>query len=117
MLLTIRGLPPGAISTIGTLAERLALKHHSAVELIDRLQARGLVRRVRSEADRRAVRVVLTPRGQRILEQVAQRRLSELQSGGAALAEAINLLVHNRSSRRDPARRKNVSKKNSDLSK
>lgn len=49
MMLAIRGLPPSAEATIGTLAERVALRHHSAVELIDRLEERGYVRRSRGQ--------------------------------------------------------------------
>ncbi|HTC67341.1 MAG TPA: MarR family transcriptional regulator [Candidatus Acidoferrum sp.] len=64
-LLAIRGWPQGAVATIRTLAERTALKHHSAVELIDRRESHGLVRRVRSEGDKREVRVSLLPRGSR----------------------------------------------------
>jgi DNA-binding MarR family transcriptional regulator len=65
MLLAIRGLPEGSEATIQTLAERLALKHHSAVELIDRLETHGYVRRTRSRDDRRRVFVTLLPRGER----------------------------------------------------
>jgi DNA-binding MarR family transcriptional regulator len=101
LLLTIRGLPSGAASTISTLAERVALKHHSTVELIDRLQARALVRRSHSATDRREVLVSLSTRGKKLLERVAQQRLGELQAGGEALAEAINLLVHRRRNRRN----------------
>jgi DNA-binding MarR family transcriptional regulator len=92
-LLAIRGLPQGAIATIRTLAERMALKHHSAVELIDRLESHGLVCRVRSEGDKREVRVSLLPRGSRLLDRVARERLSELRASGATLAHAITALV------------------------
>ena len=47
MLLAIRGLPAETPAKIQTLADRLALKHHSAVELVDRLEKRGMVRRTR----------------------------------------------------------------------
>src|SRR6202049_2111579 len=57
LLLTIRGLPAGEEATICTLADRLETKHHSAVELIDRLEARGYVRRTRGRDDRRRVLV------------------------------------------------------------
>jgi DNA-binding MarR family transcriptional regulator len=93
MLLAIRGLPQGAIATIRTLAERMAVKHHSAVELIDRLESHGLVRRIRSHGDKREVRVSLLPRGSKLLERVARERLSELKASGVALADAITLLV------------------------
>jgi DNA-binding MarR family transcriptional regulator len=90
MLLAIRGLPEGSEATIQTLAERLALKHHSAVELIDRL---GYVRRTRSRDDRRRVFVSLLPRGERLLEQVARHRISELRTSGEALVGAIDALL------------------------
>jgi DNA-binding MarR family transcriptional regulator len=93
MLLAIRGLPHGAAATIRTLAERIALKHHSAVELIDRLESHRLVRRSRSQGDKREVRVSLLPQGLKLLDRVARERLSELKAGGAALANAITALV------------------------
>jgi DNA-binding MarR family transcriptional regulator len=93
MLLAIRGLPERSEATIQTLAERLALKHHSAVELIDRLETRGYVRRTRSRDDRRRVFVSLLPRGERFLEQVAQNRISELRTSGEALVGAIEALL------------------------
>ena len=96
MLPAIRGLPEGSEATIQTLAERLALKHHSAVELIDRLETNGYVRRTRSRDDRRRVFVTLLPRGERLLEQVAQNRISELRTSGEALVSAIEALLDRR---------------------
>jgi len=93
LLLAIRGLPAGQEATIRTLADRLALKHHSAVELIDRLETRGYVRRARGRDDRRRVLVSLQPRGERILEQVARHRIDELRSTGQALVRAIDQLL------------------------
>ena len=93
MLLAIRGLPKGMAATIRTLAERMALKHHSAVELIDRLESHQLVRRSRSPGDKREVRVSFLPRGSKLLERVARERLSELKASGVALADAITALV------------------------
>src|ERR1700740_1391543 len=63
LLLMIRGLPEGQSATIRTLAERLTLKHHSVVELVDRMEAHGYVRRARGRDDRRRVLVSLLPRG------------------------------------------------------
>jgi DNA-binding MarR family transcriptional regulator len=93
LLLAIRGLPEGEEATIRTLAERLALKHHSVVELIDRLEAHGYVVRSRNREDRRRVLVSLLPRGERLLEQVARHRIGELRSNGAALVNAISALL------------------------
>jgi DNA-binding MarR family transcriptional regulator len=93
LLLMIRGLPAGHQATIRTLAERLALKHHSAVELIDRLEARGYVRRTQGRDDRRRVLVSLLPRGERLLEAVARKRINELRSYGHQLVQAIDQLL------------------------
>lgn len=93
LLLAIRGLPEGKESTIRTLAERLSLQHHSAVELVNRMELHGYVRRLRSERDRRNVMVYLQPRGQKLLEQVARKRLVELRANGRELIEVIGGLV------------------------
>src|SRR6267378_5296441 len=93
LLLALRGLPEGVEATIRTLAERLALKHHSAVELIDRLETHGCVRRARGRDDRRRVLVSLLPRGERLLEQVVRHRIGELRSNGHDLVRAIDQLL------------------------
>src|SRR5713101_469237 len=93
LLLMARGLPKGQQTTIQTLAERLHLRHHSAVELIDRLEGRGLVRRIREKQDRRRVLVCLTPRGSRRLARLAQQRLTELRASGPALVRALDALI------------------------
>lgn len=95
LLLALRGLPEGVEPTIRVLADRLALKHHSAVELIDRMESHGYVRRSRSRDDRRSVLVSLLPRGEKLLEQVARHRISELRASGAALVNAISALLEN----------------------
>jgi DNA-binding MarR family transcriptional regulator len=95
LLLALRGLPDGEEATIRTLADRLALKHHSAVELIDRMELHGYVRRSRSRDDRRRVLVALLPRGEKLLEQVARDRIGELRASGAALVNAISALLEN----------------------
>ncbi len=95
LLLAVRGLPEGVEPTIRVLADRLALKHHSAVELIDRMESHGYVRRSRSRDDRRSVLVSLLPRGEKLLEQVARHRISELRASGAALVNAISALLEN----------------------
>jgi len=101
MLLAIRGLPQGSEATIRMLADRVVLKHHSTVELIDRLEKHGYVCRSRGCDDRRLVMVSLLPRGERVLEGVAKHRVIELRSNGRQLVNAINqLLEHKRPPRR-----------------
>ena len=96
LLLAIRGLPDGEQATIRTLAERLSLRHHSTVELIDRMEARGYVKRSRGREDRRQVLVSLQPRGEKLLEQVVDQRIIELRSNGRALVDAISALLEAR---------------------
>ncbi len=103
LLLAVRGLPGELDATIRTLAERLVLKHHSVVELVDRLVAHGYVRRIRSRDDRRKVLISLSPRGLRLVEQVARHRISELRSSGVRLVTAIDALLQSRSSARPHA--------------
>jgi DNA-binding MarR family transcriptional regulator len=93
LLLALRGLPSEKEATIRNLAERLVLKHHSVVELVDRLAAHGYVRRTRSRDDRRKVFVSLLPRGTKLVEKVARRRIGELRASGAQLVTAIDALL------------------------
>jgi DNA-binding MarR family transcriptional regulator len=67
VLLAIRGLPRNDQTTIQLLASRMTLKHHSAVELVDRLEEHGYVRRSRGQKDRRLV--VVNPRQPQDLNQ------------------------------------------------
>src|SRR5215470_12522361 len=61
MLLAIRGMPDGSAAKIQSLADSLLIRHHSAVELVDRLEKHGYVRRTRGREDRRQVLVSLLP--------------------------------------------------------
>src|SRR5581483_8264797 len=67
LILALKGLPKGVRPRIGGLAVRLQIQHHSTVELVNRLAARGLVKRQRGGADRREVLLSLTPKGEKIL--------------------------------------------------
>jgi DNA-binding MarR family transcriptional regulator len=111
LLLAIRGLPEGTKATIRTLAERLALKHNSTVELINRLERNGYARRSRSRDDRRCVVVSLRPRGEKLLERVAQQRITELRAGGAALVNSIDTLLGRPWQSRGRERTTNVTRK------
>jgi DNA-binding MarR family transcriptional regulator len=107
LLLAIRGLPEGLTATISTLAERLSLQHHSTVELIDRMEARGYLRRVRGKEDRREVLISLQPKGEKLLEKVVAQRIVELRSHGHAFVSAISSLLEARDERHaEPAAKK-----------
>ena len=112
MLLAIRGLPQGDEATIRTLADRVVLKHHSAVGLIDRLEKQGYVCRNRGCDDHRLVIVSLLPPGQRVVERVAGHRITELRSNGRQLVDAINeLLEHKHPPRRGNGERNSLGRR------
>lgn len=78
LLLAVRGHPDPAGPTVGDIADYLVLRHHSAVGLIDRAEAAGLVRRVSDPTNNSAVRVNLTPSGADKLDALAETHLEEL---------------------------------------
>ena len=79
-LLAIKGYPGRDRVTVGELAGRLGVRHHSAVGLIDRLESRRLVRReTGASADRRQVLVRLTPTSERLLAQLSKAHRRELR--------------------------------------
>jgi DNA-binding MarR family transcriptional regulator len=93
MLLALKGLPPNLRPRIGELAEQLQIQHHSAVELVDRLEASGLVRRQRAAEDRREVLVLLTPAGEKTLRELVLHHRAELFSKGPALIQSLQRVL------------------------
>jgi len=92
-LLAIKGLPRNQLATIGTLAERLQIRHHSAVGLINRLEAKGLLRRIHCLEDHRKMMLCLTADGERVLQRLSLLHRAELQSAGPALLHALLALM------------------------
>jgi len=93
MLLTLRGLPEGKEPTLLVLAERLQIRHNSAVELANRLAQRGLIRRLRSENDSRKVLIRLTGKGAALIEKLVRKRFVQLHSSQPALVGALNQVL------------------------
>jgi DNA-binding MarR family transcriptional regulator len=100
LLLALKGLPDRAKPTIGELARRLQVEHHSCVEMIDRLERRRLVARLKDAADRRHVLVQLTTRGDALLRDLAVSHRSELRAAAPALVEALNAVMNAKRTRR-----------------
>jgi len=92
LLLAVKGLPKNVDPTIGVLAERLHLRHHSTVELVNRAEANNLVERARSG---NYVFVRLTKQGERILQRTVEERLEQLQIAGPLLVNALQQLHNN----------------------
>jgi len=93
LLLAVRGLPDDLKPTIGGLAERMQLQHHSTVELVDRLVERGFLCRLRATDDRRKVLVKLTHDGEQFLKKLSLHHLQELQSTGPKFVKILQRLI------------------------
>jgi DNA-binding MarR family transcriptional regulator len=91
-LLVIKGFPARDRVTVGKLAERLQLRHHSAVGLVDRLVAEKLVTREPSVEDRRQVIVQHTRRGEEVLEKLASVHREQLKRIGPAISQLLGRL-------------------------
>lgn len=89
LLVAIKGHPAGTAPSIAELAGYLLLRHHSAVELVNRAEIAGFVRRSPDPDDARVVRVDLTDKGDRLVTELTEAHLAELRK----LAAALNALV------------------------
>jgi DNA-binding MarR family transcriptional regulator len=92
-ILAIKGQAGGGPCAVGDLAEALGLRHHSAVELANRLVEAGLVDRIAASDDRRKVMLQLTPKAETILGQLSVLHLAELRQRGPALIDLLQTIV------------------------
>lgn len=92
-LLAIKGFPDRDRITIGELAERLQIEHHSAVGLADRLAKQNYLKRVRGTGDRRQVFVELTRRGENVLAKLSMVHEEQIQQVGPELAALLTDLT------------------------
>ena len=93
LMLAVKGLPKDRRPRIRDLAELLMVEHHSMVELVDRMESAGYVHRSRGDQDRREVLVFLTPKGERMLRDLALSHHTELSTRGPALIAALKRVM------------------------
>jgi DNA-binding MarR family transcriptional regulator len=93
LMLAIKGMPPGVRPRIRELATRMQIRHHSTVELVNRLEARGFVHRTRAQDDKREVLLALTPTGEKMLAELAWHHHSQLRSAGPELVSALRRVM------------------------
>jgi DNA-binding MarR family transcriptional regulator len=86
LMLALKGFPGRDWAMVRELADRLQLRHHSVVELVNRAQSQGLVDRAGDPDDARAVRVVLTDQGEQLLGRLSALHRDELRRMDAVLA-------------------------------
>jgi DNA-binding MarR family transcriptional regulator len=92
-LLALKGLPARTQPTVGELANRLALRHHTTVELINRLESAGFVKRQPDPADGRQILLHLTPQGTAKLQSLSLAHRDELRTKGPELARALRAIL------------------------
>jgi DNA-binding MarR family transcriptional regulator len=103
VLQVIATVPEGRPASISYLAERMMVRHNSAVELVDRTERLGLVRRVADESDHRRSLVEITARGGELLTRLVGEHLTELEVAGPEMARALRRLIEQGVSGKVPA--------------
>jgi DNA-binding MarR family transcriptional regulator len=98
VLQVIATTPEGRAASISYLAERMMVRHNSAVELVDRTEKAGLVRRVADESDHRRSLVEITARGGEVLTKLVAQHLIEMEVEGPELTRALQALIAGRAS-------------------
>ncbi|MCC6484581.1 MAG: MarR family transcriptional regulator [Armatimonadetes bacterium] len=93
-LLAARGFAGHKCITVGELAERLQIKPNSAVELVDRMEKQGFVRRQTSTEDKRRVQIVVTNEGEKLLESLSEAHKTELAQLAPELRRTLAMLQH-----------------------
>jgi DNA-binding MarR family transcriptional regulator len=92
-MLFIIGYPGREQVTIGELAERLQVRHHSAVGLVNRMEEQGLVERRQNSEDRRQVLIGLTKKGIEVLESLTSLHREELRQLGPQLCAMLEKIT------------------------
>jgi DNA-binding MarR family transcriptional regulator len=92
LLLAIKGFPGREWATVNELAERLQLRQHSVVGIIDRSEQVHLVERRAHQSDLRVTEVHLTPDGERVLESLTMAHREELRRTGEFLGNLARML-------------------------
>jgi DNA-binding MarR family transcriptional regulator len=98
LLQVVAAVPEGSECSISYLAQRMLLRHNSAVELVDRAERSGLVRRVADVADHRRSLVEVTEQGNRVLNTLVEAHLAEIETDGPELLHALQQLISCRQS-------------------
>ncbi|HUJ40616.1 MAG TPA: MarR family transcriptional regulator [Candidatus Acidoferrales bacterium] len=93
MLLVIAAGGAGPSPSIRALSHRMFVNHNTAVELANRLERKGLARRMSHPTDRRRVTVRITPRGRRVLTSLARHHFAELRTHGPELVRALRAVI------------------------
>lgn len=95
LLQVIAAAPAGQPASVSYLADRMVLRHNSTVELVDRAERAGLVRRHTDERDLRRSIIKLTPTGEQLLRAMVAEHIQELDRLSERLIHSIRAVNHN----------------------
>jgi DNA-binding MarR family transcriptional regulator len=90
VMLSIKGMEGRNWLSISELADSMQVRHHSMVALVDRCEKAGIVLRSRGTVDRRVARVSLTPKGEKLIEQLSSENKRELNRLRTAMQMHFN---------------------------
>ena len=93
LLQVVAAVPAGHETSISYIAERMMVRHNSAVELVDRAEKSGLVRRVSDESDHRRALLEITERGGEVLTELVAKHLNEIEANGPEIRRALEKLL------------------------
>lgn len=96
LLQVVAAVPEGQERSISYIADRMMVRHNSAVELVDRAEKSGLVRRIADESDHRRSLVTITERGGELITLLVGQHLTEVESDGPELVRALRMLMEPR---------------------
>jgi DNA-binding MarR family transcriptional regulator len=96
LLQVVSAVPVGQECSISYVAERMVVRHNSAVELVDRAEKSGLVRRVADESDHRRSLVEITERGGELVSRLVVEHLTEIEAEGPELLRTLHQLIRPR---------------------
>ena len=94
LLQVIAAAAPGQPASVSYLADRMVLRHNSTVELVDRAERAGLVRRHTDERDLRRSIIKLTPTGEQLLRMLVAEHVQELERLGERIVHSLRAVSH-----------------------
>ena len=94
LLQVIAAAPSGQPASVSYLADRMVLRHNSTVELVDRAERAGLVRRHTDERDLRRSIIKLTPTGEQLLRMIVAEHVQELERLGERIIHSLRAVSY-----------------------
>ncbi len=101
LLQAVAGMPEDMSPTIAAVAQRLCLRHNSAVELVNRTIEQGLLKKCPDPIDHRRLLLQMTPMGEQVLASLVEFHLRELEELGPDLIKSLKRVLSMRMEARD----------------